>query len=185
MNKQELRKLFLEKRKAVSQEERLLWSSQIESHVINLVLERGYETVFLYVSFRNEPETEAIISRLLSMGKTVAVPKCGKNGEMTMHKITSPEDLCPGAYGIPEPVCEAPVLPKEADLILVPGCAFGRDMNRLGYGGGYYDRYLPECKKACKVGVCFSNCVTEALPADSYDVKMDCLVTENGLVNKL
>lgn len=185
MNKQELRKQFLEKRKAAPCEERLLWPRKIENHVIHLVTERRYETVFLYVAFRNEPETESIIRRLLLMGKTVAVPKCGANGEMTMHKITSFSDLSPGAYGIFEPSNNAPVSPDAADLVLVPGCAFGRDMTRLGYGGGYYDRFLLKCTKACKVGVCFSISVTETLPVGEFDVKMDCVLTENGLVNKL
>jgi len=178
MNKQKLRKEFLEKRMALSKSLVQAWSEDIEKQVLELVLEKNFQVIFLYAAFRNEPETKSLLKQLIALGKTVALPKCISKGEMTMYRVTDISTLQSGAYGILEPTETEVAMPEAADLVLVPGCAFGRDMTRLGYGGGYYDRYLPLCTKAVKAGLCYENCLTETLPTDSFDAVMDCVITE-------
>ena len=99
---------------------------------------------------------------------------------MAMHAITRWEQLETGKFGILEPPERITASPTDFDVVVVPGCAFGRDMSRLGYGGGYYDRYLPQCTKAKRVGICFDACLTDSVPSESFDCKMDFVITENG-----
>ncbi len=183
--KKAIRKAFLEKRNALSKETVSEWSAAIEENILQLVKEKNFQVIFAYASFRNEPDMFSLLKKLLAMGKTVALPKCKAKGKMTMYRVSDISDLQPGAYGILEPPEHTPVLPEQADLVLCPGCAFSVEMERMGYGGGYYDRYLPKCSKAVFAGVCYEICVTDALPTEESDVKMDCLITDKGLVNKV
>ncbi len=180
-----IRKEFLEKRSVLPLETVEAWSEKIERHILQFVAETEFRVIFLYADFRNEPKTLGLIQKLLSRGCTVALPKCSKKGKMTMYRVKRIEDLSAGAFGILEPPEDEVIAPAMAGLVLVPGCAFSHDMKRLGYGGGYYDRYLPLCKNAVRVGVCYNLCLTDALPVDDFDVEMDCIITETGLVNNL
>lgn len=183
--KKAIRKEFLEKRNALPAETVEAWSEEIEKHILQFVDATEFRVVLLYADFRNEPKTSGLIQKLLDRGCTVGLPKCGKKGKMTMYRVTSTDELTVGAYGILEPSENEIILPALAGLVLVPGCAFSHDMKRLGYGGGYYDRYLPLCKNAVRMGVCYNISLTETLPTDEYDVEMDCVITETGLVNNL
>ncbi len=184
MDKRETRKEALCLRDALNIEKRAEWSDSIRQHVLRYVQEKDIAVIAAYVSFRSEPETKKLISDLLEMGKIVCVPKCGKNGAMDMIPIQSLSDVRPGAYGIPEPEGIA-ISPEKIDLVLAPGCAFGKDMSRLGYGGGYYDRYLPGCLKALNVGLSFEAMIREQVPRETFDVLMDAVITEKGVMNKL
>ncbi len=185
MTKQALRKQYIALRNNQPAEKLADWSSRIASYVLQLIEDKNLTVIMLYAAFRNEPETRDLIWRLLNLGKTVALPKCEKGGVMTAYQVETLEQLRPGTYGILEPEETKPVLPERFDLVLVPGCAFGRDMTRLGYGGGYYDRYLPKCQSAIKIGLCYEICLTDSLPMENFDIQMDYLITENGVVNNL
>ncbi len=184
MDKKEFRKEALRLRDALPKDKRREWSSAICKRALCYVQENHFSVIAVYASFRSEPETGGLISELLKMGKTVCLPKCQKDSVMDMIPILSLLDVKSGAYGIPEPVGEA-ISPEKIDLVLVPGCAFGKDMSRMGYGGGYYDRYLPKCKNAKKIGLCFEASVQEKVPRDQTDVFMDAFITEERLVNNL
>ncbi len=179
MNKLDLRKHFLSLRDGIS--DRAKKSKQITEHSLAIVAEENPSVIYAYAAFRNEPETEMLIRALLSMGKTVALPKCGKNGVMEFYRIKDLSDLSLGAYGILEPPEEELLQPSEAELVLVPGAAFDKNGYRIGYGGGYYDRYLPKAKSAKALGICFSDCLTYNLPHGEFDCKMDGIITEKGL----
>jgi 5-formyltetrahydrofolate cyclo-ligase len=99
---------------------------------------------------------------------------------LSFHKFFDFSELVKGAFGILEPPKENPVLlPEALDLILVPGLAFDRKMGRLGYGGGFYDRFLAKTK-ALKIGVAFSFQIVDQLPQDPLDQKVDLILTEEG-----
>lgn len=137
-------------------------------------------TVFLYLSVGSEPDTRALAAALLRQGKRVAVPLCGEApGVMTAAALTLKTRLRPGAFGIPEPEEPVPVPKAAVDLILVPGLAFDRAGFRLGYGGGYYDRYLADWPGP-SLGLAFSDCVTARLPREPLDRPVTQLITENG-----
>lgn len=135
------------------------------------------EVVFCYVSAHGEVGTRKLIQELL-MEKEVVVPYCtDKNGNMICVKINSLDDLREGSFGIPEP--ENPTeFPKERiDFAIVPGISFDREGYRLGYGKGYYDRFL-ENINPYKLGVCQREFFREELPHDKYDVKMDSVLLQ-------
>ena len=138
--------------------------------------------IFCFVSRPDEVDTRPIMQHALSSGKTTAVPRCAGNGIMHAHYILDPEaDLTPGMYGIPEPAAEAPAAdPADFDLILVPCCSCSHTGKRLGFGGGYYDRYL-EKTSAVTVALCREALITAEIPMDAFDRKMDIVLTEAGV----
>ncbi len=143
---------------------------------------KAYEsarTVLCYHSVSGEVDTLGLIERMRSDGKTVCLPAILSKGVMEARRM---DCLVPGPYGIPCP--EGPVVPPEAiDLILVPGLAFDKDCQRLGLGGGYYDRYLPKCRGE-KIGLAFDCQVVECLPLAAHDAQLDMLATESALYIK-
>ena len=147
--------------------------------IVRLPQYKKAKVLITYVSSQVEVDTRRLICRAFKDGKQVAVPRCIPNSrEMQMHFISSMEDLAPGAYGILEPSPQAKVCGTGAGaLCIVP--AFCNDLKgyRLGYGGGYYDRYLSRFR-GVKVGVNYSDCVIPALEHGRYDVPLHMLVTE-------
>ena len=114
------------------------------------------ETVFCYVSFRDEADTFRIIREALARGKKAAVPRVEGKHRMEFYYINSMDDLSPGYMGIPEPSedAERRAVPVKNDLMVMPGAAFDRSGTRLGYGAGFYDAYLskhPDCRKLCRL----------------------------------
>ncbi len=136
--------------------------------------------VFCYAGTGWEIGTEDIIRAALAGGRRVGVPLCLKDGVMEAREITSWDALVPGAFHIPEPGRDAPVLPPEAfDLAVVPAVAFDRAGYRLGRGGGYYDRYLS--RMSCvKAGLCPERFLLPSVPREAHDICMDMIFTEEG-----
>lgn len=137
------------------------------------------KSVFLYLSFGSEVDTIPILEELLRRGVRVSVPRCHKETRtMDAVAITHLSQLKPGAYGILEPEPALPIIsPKEIDLAVVPALAFDKEGYRLGYGGGYYDRFLAEFS-GISVGLAFSDCITEHLPREEFDKPVDVVITE-------
>lgn len=142
---------------------------------------REAETIFCFVGTEREIDTAQLIRRMLEEGKRVAVPLCTARGIMEARRIEGVGDLVSGKYGIlaPRLTCP-PVSPEELDLTLVPCCAASETGVRLGYGGGYYDRYLPRTK-CPRVLLCRAQLLRGDIPAEPHDAAMDYLITERGL----
>lgn len=137
-------------------------------------------TLFCYVGIGWEIATEELIDAAILSGRRVAVPLCLPDGMMEAHEIRSLDELIPGAYGIPEPRRESPVLTPEAfDLAVIPAVAFDRTGCRLGRGGGYYDRYLGKLR-GVRAGLCYEQFLLPAVPQEAHDIKMDYVITEEG-----
>jgi len=101
---------------------------------------------------------------------------------LAFHRVDGPGDLAPGAFGIPEPDPQAPIVPLASiELVVVPGLGFDPRGYRLGWGKGYYDVTLADCTHALKVGLAFECQVVPEVPTDWNDVPMDIIVTENGM----
>ena len=182
MSKEALRNTYLARRTGTDLRLLSIWSEEIMVLVLDWVATHAVSKVMIYASFRGEVATEGLISNFLAAGIRVFLPVCGKSGQMDAYEIRSLADLKPGAFGILEPVAENPVAPESLDLVLVPGCVFGRNMHRVGYGGGYYDRYLSRCLNARKAGLCYTMCLTEQIEPEKFDVAMDFLFTETGII---
>ncbi len=155
---------------------------KIAEHFINSPFFHDFDIYLCYVSIGSEVDTSIIIDSFLSMGKRVAVPHC-KNGVMHFYEITSAEYLVDGAYGIP--TADINISKKITDftraLCIVPALSFDKSGHRLGYGGGYYDRFL--CDKTIDtLGLCYEKCISERLPAEEHDIKINSVLTENGFI---
>jgi len=138
--------------------------------------------ILIYVSMPDEIDTHGIISHALKHKKLVAVPRClnGKN-EMKFYRINSLNDVEPGIFNIPEPVksCE-PANLRNYNLCIVPALAFDSHGYRIGYGGGYYDRFL-ENYSGVTAGLMYSSNIIESVPRGRYDMRVDSIITEKGV----
>lgn len=153
----------------------------IFSNIRNMKEYKEARTVFCFVGMQDEVKTWSFIDTMLAAGKHVGVPLCVDKGIMEVRLIHSRDDLQKGFYGLLEPKADTPVIdPEDIDLIIVPGAAGDKKGHRLGYGGGYYDRYLKRCK-APKVMVCREKCIREDIPVEPHDVIMDAIATETGI----
>lgn len=177
--KKEFRRFALKQRSLI--ENRTERSRTIARNFTECSLYQKTNRIFTYLSYRSEVETAAVVSKVLSDRKLLAVPRvCGDH--LIFYLISSMDCCRKGAYGILEPSEGCPVAePKGEDIILVPGCAFTRDGKRLGYGGGYYDRYLAAFPQAVSVGLSFEEQLFEDIPWESLDRKLCYVITEKGI----
>ena len=179
--KKKLREEALAKRNGIPVELRAEKSRRITEHILQSEDYRKAKTIFSFISMGSEVETRDILRQVWQDGKSAAVPKTEKGRKMVFLKIDSFSDLKEGRFGVMEPVTEKELIPEAEDLFLVPGALFGRKKNRIGYGGGYYDTYFEKYKGYRKIGIAFSEQITETdIPTAAYDIPLDDIVTENG-----
>ncbi|MEG0766542.1 MAG: 5-formyltetrahydrofolate cyclo-ligase [Clostridia bacterium] len=153
----------------------------VQAHVCAHVAWRDARTVMLYASIGTELDTRTLLARALADGKRLLLPRCRAAGMMDALPVDALEGLEANRWGIPEPREQSPVPPDDIDLVLVPGLCFDREGNRLGHGGGYYDRYLSRCS-AYRMALLYEEQLLEApLPHTSLDVPMDALITPRGV----
>lgn len=138
---------------------------------------RVANTILLYHSLKDEVDTHAFI-RKWSNEKRILLPVV-VGDELELRIYSGPEDMATGSYGIEEPTGEIFTDYATIEFIAVPGVAFDAKGNRLGRGKGYYDRLLPQIPSAYKAGICFPFQLVEEVPADSFDVRMDIIITSN------
>lgn len=173
-------------RSGLSREERKRGSGRIMERLISQRIWKSAKTVLIYVSYGAEVSTEALIDRALLEGKAVFCPKvCGT--EMEFYRIFSRADLKPGFHGIPEPEGGTQYRRQPgktgADVLLIaPGTVFDRKGNRIGYGGGYYDRYLGRFSKEdmpyC-IGLCFFCQLAARIEPRAHDAAMDMVIWDS------
>lgn len=176
--KNSLRRLYKEKRAVLSFQDTAFTDSRIAAVLFAAEEYRGASQILLYASVNREVDTRQICIRAVSDGKTVFFPRCEGEGKMTFYR-TEQFPSAAGAYAIPEPEPGEKYHPGERDLCLVPGLAFDAHGFRLGYGKGFYDRFLSDFPGVC-CGLCRAAFLAETLPADVYDRRVDGIVTENG-----
>lgn len=178
--KRGIRSRSREFREALSPERKALLDGKILSRVLALREYAGAGTVYTYVSKPIEVDTLGLIAAAWKAGKRVAVPRCVPGTrKMEFFEIASREDLAPGSFGVSEPVPERcrPAAADARSLCVVPGFSFDSRGFRLGYGKGYYDRFLADFP-GVTVGLCYSGCNRWNLPHGFYDRHVDILVTE-------
>lgn len=184
--KKELRKYYREIRSLIEVNEKNQTDKAIEENIIELPEFLSSATVFTYVSTEDEVNTRGIIDYALKLGKKVAVPRTiPEKNIMEFYQISSLDDLKPGKYGIlePEAVSKNKILVTDNSVCLVPGLSFDHRGNRLGYGGGYYDRFLSDYS-GVSIGLCRKKqYIDEILPCDKYDRQVDVLVNEDIVID--
>ncbi len=172
MDKSALRREIREQKRAMTGEEILSRSEKLAQLFLATEAYRKAETIYGYLPYNQEVRTVPILQQALGDGKRVAVPKV--LGE-TM-KFIYMEDLSQvetGYAGIPEPVADGPVAEDKNALVLMPGLAFTEKGQRMGYGGGFYDRFLAEEPEHPTVALCYEFQMRDTLPTEDYDVPVD------------
>ncbi len=183
-----LRKEILLLRDHLSDDDRAYKSRDIVEKVLLLEQIRNSHLIFVYASFRSEVETFELIDRLIELGKRVAVPLtlCQQKDMLAVEIEKRERDLVPGYCGILEPslarVATHSVVRNEIDAVLVPGSVFDRCGGRLGYGGGYYDRFLASIPSASRIGLAFDLQLIERVPLQKHDQLMDWTITEREII---
>lgn len=185
MDKKTLRRKIMDLRKSMDKTFKSECDEKIFACLINLPQYRNSDTVLCYVSTETEVDTRRFIDHALNDGKKVAVPRCFDNGKMIFFEIKSLNGLERSSFGIDEP-CEKihrPVTDDEIKgaLCIVPALSFDRNGMRLGYGGGYYDRFLSRYTLNT-VGICYSSCMAEKISVQAHDIKIENIITENEYI---
>lgn len=178
--KQQLRERMLASRDALSESEVEALSSGVADRLFGSRRFTEARVVAFYLSKGSEVDTSGMIGRALRLGKEVLVPVTGS--EISFARFTSFTDLRPGRFGIREPAPPYSAPSRDPDVVVVPGVSFGLCMHRLGYGKGYYDRYLSK-SPAYRIGICYDFQVVERLPTHGDDERMDEIVTEKRVIS--
>lgn len=178
LDKKALRREIGAKKRAMSAEEIEQASARLAEKFFQTELYQQAKAIYGYLSYNQEVRTEPILRRAQADGKRVAVPKV-YGEEMRFLWLDDLEQVAPGAYGIPEPVADEPVAMDETALVLMPGLAFDPDGHRLGYGGGFYDRYLANQPNHPLVALCYNFQLLDHLETEAHDIPVDLVVCDN------
>ena len=178
--KSALRKELLEKRRnIIGKEEK---DAKILLSLTRLDDYTSADKLLVYVPLDGEINTEPLINSALDSGKTVAVPYCeNKRGKMSFYIIGSLDELKAGTFGVREPDINfnKRLEDFENSIIIVPGVSFNRHGHRLGYGGGYYDRFLQShCINS--VGLCYEEMICDSIPVEEHDIAVNTLITDKS-----
>ncbi len=188
VDKQEARRKALVMRNALSKEERKEKSAIIEKKIVQSKDYKRAKIVLSYMAFRSEVETDSLNRRVLEDGKKLYLPKTyEEERQMRFFAVAKLSDLVTGYQGIQEPLestdgeafLEEGKYNREDVLMLMPGVAFDEAGNRMGYGGGYYDRYLTQYGgKMISILLAFEEQKTQELPTEACDMKPECIMTQ-------
>ncbi len=179
-----MRKQILEVLAAMDADEAIRLSAAACALVVETPQFFSAETIMAYMPIRVEIDCTDIITAAMSAGKTVSVPRVrSKQRQMDVVVIRSlDDDMSRGAFDIREPSGGEIIPPGRLDLIITPGVAFDRAGNRLGRGGGYYDRFLTQTARATSCALAFSQQIVEAVPVGPDDRRVDMLVTDREVL---
>lgn len=178
IEKRNLRKQMGRIRLSLSETEQRAYDNLIFNHIIQLKEYEVASQIYTYVDFNHEVNTKKIILHALAQGKQLAVPKV-EGSTMEFYLIKGLHQLKPGAYGILEPVTNTKA--TSSGFMIIPGLAFDKKKHRLGYGGGFYDKYLKEHTGLYKAGLSYECQLLEEIIYETHDVSLDCIITEKGI----
>ena len=186
--KRAMRGKYLKLRDDMPEDVRGKKSAAIAGHLYETPAYKSCREVFIFHNAGSEVDTRGVINRAIRDGKTVALPVVVKIPEKNMLFIQyAPGDmLIKNKFGIYEPEPDADKVMKSGDktLIVAPGAVFSKDGRRVGYGGGYYDKYLSENIYLMCAGICFDLQIDEDVPEDEGDMRTDFVITESGVFGK-
>ena len=181
-DKDRVRKILRGKKEAMVPAERLEKSHRICRHLMKLI--RDGETVMVFTSKEKEVNTRPLIQSLFGKGNPVVVPIIVREDYgLRLSYLRELSALVPSTFGVPEPIgSEIPAAAKDIGTIILPMLGFDRTGGRIGYGAGYYDRFLSKNPVMRKIGIAFACQEVGRLPVDENDIRMDVIITEDGIV---
>ena len=182
--KNSIRKKILALRDGMPDDERLLFSKNITDALLKMEQIQQAENILCFAGYKSEVSTTELIVSLLNRDKRVFLPRVDGD-EMEFYRIQGLQDFEEGYKGILEPsmscteVFRGPV--SKETVMLMPGAVFAKDGSRIGYGKGFYDRYLAKHDIMNRIALCFSSQLLESIPSDAHDKKASVIVTEAGI----
>lgn len=172
MNKQELRRAIRERKRAMTAEEIEARSAVLAEKFAQSDAYKAAKTIYGYLPYNQEVRTVPMLARALAEGKKVAVPKVYSD-EMKFIYLDDLTQVAKGYAGIPEPIADGPVAQDETALVLMPGLAFDREGHRIGYGGGFYDKFLAREPHHPTLALCYDFQMQEHLETQEFDIPVD------------
>lgn len=172
MNKTELRKSIRTRKRAMTEAEIREKSQELGRLFLQSEEYRNARSIYGYLPYNQEVRTVAMLEQALRDGKRVAVPKC-YGDEMRFIWMEDLSLVEKGYAGIPEPIADGPIADDETALVLMPGMAFDREGHRIGYGGGFYDKFLAREENHPKVALCYDFQMVPHLETEEYDIPVD------------
>lgn len=172
MNKQELRRTIRERKRAMTKEEIVERSNALAEKFYNSPAYQAASTIYGYLPYNQEVRTVPMLQRALDEGKRVAVPKV-YGDEMRFIYLEDLTQVSKGYAGIPEPIADAPVAEDKQALVLMPGLAFDPQGHRIGYGGGFYDRFLAQEPHHPTLALCYEFQMQAHLDTEEFDIPVD------------
>lgn len=179
--KSEMREKYLAVRLAMPQEQKDAYDNKIHQKLISSITYRHSTDVLLYASTKGEVDTWQIFESAIKDGKKVAFPCCNPDNTMTFRYVTSKDQLKERTFGIlePDPECEV-CHPSNFSLLIVPGLVYDKKGFRIGYGKGFYDRFL-SAFEGVSIGLCYASFSVPEVPKGRYDRHVDVIITEKGV----
>ena len=175
MDKKALRQKIREQKRSLTQEVIEESSRKLGDLFLASELYRNAKTIYGYLPYNQEVQTVPMLEQALADGKRVAVPKI-YGDEMKFIYLTDLTKVEKGYSGIPEPILDDPVGDDPTALVLMPGLAFDKDGHRIGYGGGFYDKFLAAEPNHPTIALCYEFQMVENLPTEEYDIPVDCVL---------
>ncbi len=184
MDKNEVRRYIKSRRHELSDEDIKTQSILIIDRLKKSDIYKNAENVFLYISYNREVDTFMLLSQCLIDGKNVYAPKVLSKTQMEFYRIYSADDLVSGYMGIMEPSASCERAQVKSGLFIMPGLAFDYDCHRIGYGGGFYDRYLSEDNTFIKAALAFDFQLMDSIPYEEHDLKPDYIITQTQFIRR-
>ena len=175
MDKKELRRQIREQKRAMTENEIVAASQRLGELFLNCRQYQEAKTIYGYLPYNQEVRTVPMLEQAMKDGKRVAVPKC-YGEEMRFIYMDDLSKVEKGYANIPEPIADDPVADDKTALVLMPGMAFTKDGKRMGYGGGFYDKFLAAEPDHPTVALCYAFQMVEDLPTEDYDIPVDCVL---------
>lgn len=185
MNKSIIRKDILSLRNKLKKEEKNKSDEIIFDLLVKSSMYKKANKIYIYISYNNEVDTNRIIKYSLNNNKIIYVPKINlQNKTMKAVRIHNFSELIVNKYGILEPsIVDKNNIGLDFDLIIMPGVAFDKDGNRIGYGGGYYDKYISHLSKDInKVALAYSFQLVNNIEAEEHDIKVNYIITDKKII---
>ncbi len=182
LGKKEIRAEVKKRRREADEETLHEKSLQILERFRQLSAYKDASLLLAYVDAKREVETRLLMRCAWDDGKKVAAPRVDGDGIMHFYYLRSLKDLEPGAFGIMEPRADCRICEPEEGLLLMPGVAFDEQGHRVGYGGGYYDRYLEKHPHLIHIALAFEFQIFPEVPSEKHDICPDLIVTENRIL---
>ena len=175
MDKSALRRQIRQQKREMTTEQIEAASARLQKLFVATEQYRRAKTVYGYLPYNQEVRTVTILEQALRDGKRVAVPKV-YGEEMKFIYMTDLSAVEKSEMGVPEPVADGPVAEDPTALVLMPGVAFTKDGKRIGYGGGFYDKFLASEPNHPTVALCYPFQIVEQLPTEAHDIPVDCVL---------